>query len=74
MFWKALFVFIDKARICDQLNIDYMLNVLIKKKTLWNTATFEFLVVVFTKQGERVGINTSHFWPPTKSLSWYDSF
>lgn len=74
MFWKALVVFIDKARICDQLNTDDMLNVLIKKKALWNTATFEFLVVLFTKQGERVGINRNHFWPPTKILFWYDSF
>lgn len=62
MLWKALVVFIDKARICDQLSISDMLNVLIKrKKTLWNIATFEFLVVVFTKQGERVGINTNRF-------------
>lgn len=59
MFLKALVVFIDKVRICDQLNINYMFNVLTKKKTPSNTATFEFLVVVFTKQKERVGIN--HF-------------
>lgn len=32
MFWKALVVFIDKARICDQLNIEDMLDVLIEKK------------------------------------------
>lgn len=56
---KALVVFIDKVRICDQLNINDMFNVLTKKKTPWNTATFEFLVVVFNKQEERVGM--SHF-------------
>lgn len=60
MFWKALIVFIDKAKICDQLNINDMLNVLIKK-TLWKSVTFEFLLIVFTKQGERVGINTNPF-------------
>lgn len=32
-----------------------------EKEALWNTATFEFLAVTFTKQEERVGINTNHF-------------